>query len=110
MCKYNLDNNMAYERIMGIFVSDDDEYKKYRNGIMPILKSFGGSFGFDFKVSEVLRSKTDDDINRVFTIEFPSKQKMDNFFADPEYLSVKKIHFDKSVKSVTAISMHEKIT
>ena len=58
---------MTYERIMGIYVSDDDEYQKYRNGMMPILKSFGGSFGFDFKVSEVLRSKTDDDINRVFT-------------------------------------------
>lgn len=101
---------MAYERIMGLYVSDDEEYQKYRNGMMPILESFGGAFGFDFKVSEVLRSKTEDDINRVFTIEFPSKQVMDNFFADPAYLAIKKKHFSQSVGSVTAISMHEKTT
>lgn len=101
---------MAFERIMGIYVSDDEEYQKYRNGMMPILKSFGGSFGFDFKVSEVLLSKTDDDINRVFTIEFPSKQVMESFFSDPEYLTVQKKHFNKSVKSKTVISLHEKIT
>lgn len=105
-----MDNIMAYERIMGIYVSDDDEYQKYRNGMMPILKSFGGSFGYDLKVSEVLRSKTEDDINRVFTLEFPSKQVMGNFFADSEYLAVKKKHFNRSVDSVTAISMHEKNT
>ncbi len=101
---------MTFERIMGINVSDDEEYQLYRKGMMPILRSFGGSFGFDFKVSEVLLSKTDDDINRVFTIEFPSKKAMDEFFANPEYLAVQKRHFVNSVTSKTIISMHEKYT
>ena len=100
--------NMIFERIMGIYVSDEDEYQRYRDGMTPILQSFGGAFGFDFKVSEVLKSKTADDINRVFTIEFPSKEIMDNFFADPEYVKVQKRHFNNSVKSKTIISMHEK--
>ncbi len=37
-----------YEKIMGIQVSDDGEYQKYREGMTPILHSFGGSFGYDF--------------------------------------------------------------
>jgi uncharacterized protein (DUF1330 family) len=99
---------MTFERVMGLQVSDDEEYQRYRDGMMPILHSFGGSFGFDFKVSKVLLSKTEDDINRVFTIEFPSKEIMDEFFSNPEYLAIKQRHFNNSVKSKTVISTHEK--
>ncbi len=100
---------MSYERIMGLCVTNDIEYQKYREAMMPILESFGGSFGFDFKVSEVLRSKTEDAINRVFTIEFPSKGNMETFFSDPNYIKVKDRYFNHSVKSATVISIHEKI-
>lgn len=101
---------MSFERVMGLHVIDDDEYQKYREGMEPILISVGGSFGFDFKIAEVLRSKTEDEINRVFTIEFPSKQVMDGFFSNPEYLEVQKRHFVNSVKSKTPIAMYEKDT
>ena len=99
---------MFFEIIMGLDVTNDDEYQKYRDGMVPILESVGGSFGFDFKIAEVLKSKTADSINRVFTIDFPSKEVMDNFFSDPSYLEVKSKYFESSVKSVTTISMHEK--
>ena len=99
---------MSFERIMGIYVTDDDEYQNYREGMLPILHSFGGSFGFDFKVSEVLKSKTNDPINRVFTLEFSNKQVMEEFFSNPSYIEVKNKHFKNSVQSVTIISMHEK--
>ena len=46
--------------------------------------------------------------NRVFTIEFPSKKIMDEFFSSPEYLSVKDEHFNNSVKNRTEIAMYEK--
>ncbi|KGJ93636.1 DUF1330 domain-containing protein [Colwellia psychrerythraea] len=98
---------MAYERIMGLDVIDEQEYQQYREAMMPILKSFGGSFGFDFKVSEVLLSKTSDNINRVFTITFPSQKQMESFFSYPDYLDVKNMYFDRSVKSNTIISLHE---
>lgn len=98
---------MSFERIMGLEVADDEEYQRYREGMIPILESFGGSFGFDFKVSKVLKSKTDNPINRVFTIDFPNKEVMDTFFSDPSYLEVKSQYFKNSVKSVTIISMHE---
>jgi len=99
---------MSFERIMGLHVTNDAEYQRYREGMTPILESFGGSFGFDFKVSEVLQSKTADAINRVFTIEFPSKEIMKQFFSDPSYIEVKNKYFDNCVLSVTTISMHEK--
>lgn len=101
---------MAYERIMGLDVIDDQVYQNYREAMMPILKSFGGSFGFDFSVSEVLLSKTEDNINRVFTIDFPSQQTMEAFFSNSDYLIVKEKYFNKSVKSTTVISLHESST
>jgi uncharacterized protein (DUF1330 family) len=95
---------------MGLHVTDDEEYQKYREGMLPILGSFGGSFGFDFKISEVLKSKTENPINRVFTIDFPSKEVMEAFFSDSSYIEVKNRYFQTSVGSVTIISMHEKGT
>jgi len=99
---------MKFERIMGLHVVDDAEYQRYREAMEPILNSIGGSFGFDFKVSEVLRSKSEEPINRVFTIEFPSEQAMDSFFSRPDYLEVKANHFEQSVDSTTVISMHQR--
>jgi len=101
---------MTFERVMGLNVIDDQAYQKYREAMLPILKTYGGAFGYDFRVSEVLLSKTEDDINRVFTIEFPSKQKMQAFFENPDYVSVQNRHLNNSIKSKTVISMHEKDT
>jgi len=101
---------MSFERIMGIEVTNDKEYQLYRENMMPILHSFGGSFGFDFKINEVLKSKTDNAINRVFTLDFPSKEIMEEFFTNSDYLAVKEKYFLNAVNSVTTISMHEKNT
>ena len=99
-----------FERIMGLNVIDDQEYQRYREAMLPILKTYGGSFGYDFRVSEVLLSKTEDDINRVFTIEFPSKKKMEEFFENLDYVAVQNRHLKNSINSKTVISMHEKNT
>jgi len=95
---------------MGLEVINDEVYQQYRENMIPILHSFGGSFGFDFKINEVLKSKTDDVINRVFTLDFPSKEIMEEFFSNSDYLAVKEKYFLSSVNSVTTISMHEKNT
>lgn len=100
---------MTYERIMGLEVIDQDMYQDYRDAMTPLLNAVGGDFGFDFIVSKVLKSKTEDNINRVFTLEFPSKEIMNQFFNSPEYLAFKKRYFDGSVKSKVVISLHEKI-
>lgn len=96
------------EMLVGLNVTNDTEYAKYREGMTPILESFGGGFGYDFKVDEVLKSTTENKINRVFTIYFPSEEKMNSFFSDKEYLKIKETHFSNSVESTTIISNYNR--
>jgi uncharacterized protein (DUF1330 family) len=79
-------NAMALEMLVGIHVVDDAAFQSYRDEMTPILKSYGGGFGYDFKVSEVLKSKTEAPINRVFTISFPNEDSRNSFFSNvPSY-------------------------
>ena len=71
---------MSYEILVGLNVIDDEKYQQYRNAMKPILSTYGGNFGYDFRVSEVLISENEDDINRVFTINFPNSKKKEAFF------------------------------
>lgn len=99
---------MALEMLVGLNVVDDEAYQSYRDEMMPILKSYGGGFGYDFKVSEVLKSKTDAPINRVFTIYFSNKVAMDSFFSNDQYLKIKQQYFEKSVADTTLIATYER--
>jgi len=99
---------MSYEILVGLNVLDELKYTDYRTAMKPILSDYEGYFGYDFKVSEVLISAGDTDINRVFTINFSSKSKMEGFFSDSQYLIVKEKYFVDSVGSATIISSYEK--
>ena len=99
---------MSFEILIGLEVLDDPQYDDYRAAMKPILSSYGGRFGYDFKISEVLICEKNPDINRVFTITFKDKQQMEDFFSDPKYLQVKEQHFVDSVASVTIISSYHK--
>lgn len=95
-----------YEMLVGLNVIDDQIYQQYREAMSPILKTFGGAFGYDFKVAEVLKP-AGDVINRVFTINFPDSDSMEQFFTDPDYLAVKEQYFSASVASTTIISSYK---
>jgi uncharacterized protein (DUF1330 family) len=99
---------MSYEILVGLNVLDNVNYDNYRAAMKPILSGYEGRFGYDFIVSDVLVSEESADINRVFTINFSSKDKMESFFSDQEYLQVKEKYFVKSVGSMTIISSYEK--
>ena len=71
---------MAIEMLVGLNVIDDGMYQSYRDEIAPILNKFGGGIGYDFHISDVLRSKTTEPINRVFTIYFSDEAAMTMFF------------------------------
>jgi len=55
--------------LVGLDVIDDQQYDQYRAGMEPILSTYGGSF--DFKVSDVLKSESSNNINRVLLSDFP---------------------------------------
>ena len=84
---------MSYEILVGLNVLDDDKYTDYRAAMKPVLSEYKGRFGYDFKVSDVLISEGDTDINRVFTINFASKSNMEDFFSNSTYLEIKEKYF-----------------
>ena len=96
------------EMLVGLNVTNDTDYSKYREGMTPILNAIGGGFGYDFKIAEVLKSETENRINRVFTIFFPDEEKMNEFFTDSNYLKFKEQFFTNSVGATTIISTYKK--
>ena len=97
---------MAFERLVALHVTDEAGYGRYRAGMTPILHRYGGSFHYDFRVAETLKSASPDPINRVFLLRFPDEPTMKEFFRDPEYRAVREEHFDASVGSATVISAY----
>ncbi|MFT5661222.1 MAG: hypothetical protein ACI9TV_001868 [Sulfurimonas sp.] len=98
---------MRVERLVGLYVTDDDGYRKYREGMLPILEMFGGGFSYDFKVSEVLKSEVKEKINRVFIIYFKNEESMNLFFSNKDYVDIKEKYFVSSVSEVTEIAKYE---
>jgi uncharacterized protein (DUF1330 family) len=90
--------------IYGLEVRDDALYARYRAAMAPILQRYGGSFGYDFVVSKVLKSEATAPINRLFTMRFPSAQGATDFFADPAYLTVRAELFEGAVAAITKVA------
>lgn len=99
----------THEVLVGLQVSDEAGYRRYREGMTPLLKACGGSFRYDFRVSEVLRSETPEPINRLFVIAFPSREVKEQFFSNPEYLAIRARHFDSSVEAVTRMAAFDRL-
>lgn len=91
-------------QLYGLKVTDDAQYTRYRAAMLPILHQHGGSFGYDFVISEVLKSESAEPINRVFSICFPDSQTASRFFSDPSYLAVRRELFTGAVSAVTSIA------
>ena len=99
---------MPCERLVGINVTDEKMYEKYREAMKPILVTYGGGFSSDFKVSETLLPSANTDINRVFTIYCRDEKAMDQFFSNPDYLEIKDKFFKNSVANVTELAKYNR--
>lgn len=97
---------MKFENLVGLLVTDQNQYNQYRAAMKPILHKMGGEFGYDFSVGQVLKSETDHDINRVFTIRFPDQSVAQAFFANTDYLAIRDEYFEPSVNGVTIIAQY----
>ena len=93
--------------LVGLNVTDATRYQAYRRAMTPILRAYGGGFGYDFQVSTVLKAQTEDPINRVFTLSFPDESQKDAFFIDAQYVEAKEAHFDAAVGATTLIASYE---
>ena len=93
--------------LVALNVVDEEVYQAYRDEMTPILHQYGGGFGYDFKVAEVLKSETSAPINRVFTIRFADEDSKESFFSNEQYLEAKQRHFEKSVADTTIIATYD---
>lgn len=100
---------MAYESLVALQVSDEAGYQSYRDGMTPILEGYGGSFRWDFRISEVLAGESDEPLNRLFILSFPSADAKQAFFTDPAYLEVRGRFFDPAVAAVARLAEYEPI-
>lgn len=99
---------MVTELLVGLNVIDDQTYQAYREAISPLLSQYGGQFGYDFKVAEVLKSPTSAPINRVFTLYFPDDATREGFFSNPTYLNIKQQYFEQAVRDTTIIATYQR--
>jgi uncharacterized protein (DUF1330 family) len=91
--------------LMGLEVTDEASYARYRAGMTPILEAHGGSFGCDFVVAKVLKGPSER-LNRVFTISFPDRAARERFFANPRYREVRAQHFEPAVaRAITLLEV-----
>jgi len=99
--------------LVGLHVTDEASYARYRAAMKPILHRMGGRFVADFRVSGVLTedvTRTDAEgsidprVNRVFLLRFPDAMAKEAFFTDEAYLEAKRAHFEGAVGVVNLIS------
>ena len=98
---------MAFELLVGLDVKDQSYYAKYRQGMTPILHSYGGSFRYDFTVEQTIAGAAKHPINRLFLISFPNRASRESFFKDPNYLKIRGEFFEAAVGARTTISEYE---
>jgi uncharacterized protein (DUF1330 family) len=99
---------MPHEVMVGLHVTDEPTYQRYRDAMAPLLAAHGGGFRYDFKIAEVLRSASEHPINRVFAIYFESKARMESFFANPEYVAIRARYFAPSVAGTTILGGYDR--
>jgi len=103
----------AHDVLVGLHVTDEASYDRYRAAMKPILHRVGGRFVADLRVSGVLTkdvTRTDAEgsidprVNRVFLLRFPDAATKDAFFSDPGYVEARRAHFEGAVGVVNLIS------
>ncbi len=103
-------SEISHETLVGLHVTDDEMYSRYRAGMTPILTTYGGFFRYDFRIGEVLKSETQEDINRLFVLSVPDREARDAFFSNEEYLEVRRQFFEPAVQAATMLAEYERTT
>jgi uncharacterized protein (DUF1330 family) len=99
---------MTLENLVGMHVTDDDAYARYRAAMTPLLHAHGGDFRMDFRIAEELRPPATHPINRLFVIAFPDRARKDAFFGHPDYAAIREQHFAPSVAAFTVLAEYER--
>jgi uncharacterized protein (DUF1330 family) len=87
--------------IVRLEVTDWDQYRKYTSATPAVIKQFGGRFIVRGGQMETLEGRPE--TRRVVVIEFPSFERVKEFFNSPEYTEVKKLREGAAIGEFLAI-------
>jgi len=95
------ENSMAAYLIVQGSISDEAQYQKYREAVVPLITKNGGRFLVRGGKVEVLEGKPDD--RRPVIFEFPSMAALRAFWDSPDYVPVKKLREHAASINVWAV-------
>ena len=82
-------------------ISDENQYQKYRDAVVPLIGKHGGKFIVRGAKVEALEGHHDG--RRMVVFEFPSMDAIHAFWNSPEYVPVKKIREGAAVLDIWAV-------
>ena len=92
---------MAAYFIVQSTISDEQQYQKYRDAVIPLIAQFGGKFVVKGAKVEVLEGQHDG--RRLVMFEFPSMDAIHAFWNSPAYVPVKAIRQAAAMLDVWAV-------
>ena len=92
---------MAAYFIVQSAISDEQQYQKYREAVIPLILRFGGKFVV--KGSKVDALEGHHDGRRMVRFEFPSMDAINAFWNSPEYVPVKAIRQGAATLDIWAV-------
>ena len=87
--------------IAKINVADMEQYKKYIEVTPGIINKFGGRF--IARGGETIMLEGPEETNRVVLVEFPSMEKLKQFYYSDEYQAAKKLREGAATTSFIAV-------
>ena len=87
--------------VMQITITDEEQWEKYRDAVMPLLATFGGKRMTTGKGLEVLEGREDE--RRIVIFEFASVKALHAFWDSPEYVPVKELRRDAATLEAWAV-------
>ena len=87
--------------IVQMSISDETQYQKYREAVVPLIIKHGGKFIVRGAKVEVLEGRHDG--RRMVVFEFPSMGALHGFWNSPEYVPVKKLRQGAAVLDIWAV-------
>lgn len=87
--------------IMQIAVTNEEQWRKYRQAVVPLIADFSGVHVTKGMGSEILEGC--DNGERIAMFEFPSMEAIHAFWASPEYAPVKDLRRGAATLNVWAV-------
>jgi uncharacterized protein (DUF1330 family) len=70
-------------------ITDEPQFQKYREAVVPFIATFGGKFAAKGAKVEVLEGQHD--TRSVVMFEFPTMEAIHAFWNSPDYVPIKKL-------------------